>query len=133
MRDLELNPWQLMNFYNCYRKHKATEEISKQVMDNYNDKSLIVKVTIVTENSRKWHIERNEYNEGDVVLLASWISKINIKKPYFKREKLKKGTKHQRTERHGIKGIVTKVKHLVWNVRRLRLSMKENTLKHNKK
>ena len=29
----------------------------------------------------------NGYNEGDVVLLTNWISKFNIKKPYFKREK----------------------------------------------
>ena len=55
------------------------------------------KVVIANENSMKWHIERNEYNEGDVILLTNWISKINIKKFYFKREKQKKGTKHQRT------------------------------------
>ena len=51
--------------------------------------------------------ERNEYND-DVFLIKNWISKINIKKLYFKREKRKKGTKHQRTERHDIKGVVTK-------------------------
>ena len=74
-------------------------------------------MAIVTEKSRKRHFERNEYKESDVVLLTNWISKINIKKPYFKREKPKKGTKHQRAERHDIKGIVTKVKHQVCYVK----------------
>ena len=41
----------------------------------------------------------NEYNEGDVVLITNWISKISIKKHYFKREKPKKRIKHQRIER----------------------------------
>ena len=63
-------------------------------MDNYNDKSLMEKVAITTEKSRMRHLERNEYKESDVVLLRNWISKINIKKLYFKREKPKKGTKH---------------------------------------
>ena len=40
------------------------------------------------------------YNEDEVVLLTNWISKINIKKPYIKREKLKKGIKHQIAERY---------------------------------
>ena len=31
---------------------------------------------------------KNEYNEGNVVLLTNWILKINIKKFYFKIEKL---------------------------------------------
>ena len=106
-----------MHFYNCCRKHTTTEEIPKHVMDNYNDKSLMEKVAIATEKSRKRHLERNEYKKSDFVLLTNWISKINIKKPYFKREKPKKGTKHQRAERYDIKGIVTKVKHQVCYVK----------------
>ena len=58
-----------------------------------------------TKKSRKRH-NKNENNESDVVLPTNWISKINIKKSYFKREKLKKGTKHRRTERHDIKGVI---------------------------
>ena len=91
------------------------------------------KVAIATENSRKIHLERNEYNEGDTVILSNWMPKFNIKKPYFKREKPKKETKHQRTEWYYIKGIVTKVKHQVWYVRRFEILMKEKTFKHNKK
>ena len=90
-----------MHFYNCFRKNITTEEISKYVMDNYNDKILKEKVVIANEKSRKRHLERNEYKESDVVLLTNWISKINIKK-YFKRKKPTKGTKHQRTERYDI-------------------------------
>ena len=60
---------------------------------------------------------RNEYNDGDVVLLTNWISKINIKKSYPKREKPKKGTMHQKAERHEIKGVVTKAKLQICNLR----------------
>ena len=77
-------------------------------MDNYNDKSLMEKVAIATEKSRKRHLERNEYKESDVVLLTNWISKINIKKPYFKREKPKKGTKHQRAESREQRDMILK-------------------------
>ena len=99
-------------------KHTTKEEIPKHVMDNYNDKSLMLKVAISTEKSRKRHLER-ETNIRIVMLSYEQIGykKINIKKPYFKREKPKKGTKHQRAERHDIKGIVTKVKHQVCYVK----------------
>ena len=78
------------------------EEISKHEIDNYNDENLLEKVAIVTGKSKKRHLERNEYKEGDVVLFTNWISKINTKNPYFKREKLKKGTKHHRTDKYDI-------------------------------
>ena len=57
---------------------------------------------IVIENSTKGYLERNEYNEGDVVQFTNWISKNHIKIPCFKREKPKKGSKHQRTEKNDI-------------------------------
>ena len=75
------------------------------------------KVAIAGENWRKRRFERNEYNEDDVVLITNWISKTNIKKPYFEREKPKKGTENQRTERHNAKGVVTKVKLKICNDR----------------
>ena len=54
------------------------------MMDNYNDKSLMEKVEITDwEINEEIYLERNEYG-GDVVLLINWISKINIKKSYFK-------------------------------------------------
>ena len=37
------------------------------MMDKYNDKNSIEKVVISAEKSRKLHLERNEYYEGDVV------------------------------------------------------------------
>ena len=46
-------------------------------MANYNGKDLIEKVPIVTENSRKWQLERNEHNEGVAVLLINWIKKLS--------------------------------------------------------
>ena len=54
--------------------------------------------------------EKNEYNKGDIIRLTNWKSKINIQKPYFKREKPKKGIKYLRAERHDIKEAVTKAK-----------------------
>ena len=56
------------------------------MIDYYNDKSLMEKMAIANENSREViYRERNEYNvynEGDIVLLTNWISKINMKIPY---------------------------------------------------
>ena len=69
------------------------------------------KVPIVAKNSKTRQLEKNEYIQGNVVLLIDWISKINIKKSHFKKDKPKKGTKRQRTERHDIKGVFTKSKH----------------------
>ena len=56
-------------------------------MDSYNNKSLMEKVAIATEKSRKRHLERNEYKESNVVLLTNWISKINIKKNNTSKER----------------------------------------------
>ena len=62
----------------------------KYVMDNYNDKILMEKVAIVAENSRKRHFERNKYNEGDVVQLTNWISKLILRNHTSKEEPKKK-------------------------------------------
>ena len=48
-------------------------------MENYNDRSLMEKVAIAAENSWKRHLERNKYNEDDVVLLTNWISKLSLR------------------------------------------------------
>ena len=37
------------------------------------------RVAIAAENSRKRLLERNKYNEGDVVLLTNWISKLSLR------------------------------------------------------
>ena len=68
-------------------------------MDNYNDKSLMENGNCKWEFKEVTPRKKNEYNEGDVVLITNWISKISIKKHYFKREKPKKRTKHQGTDR----------------------------------
>ena len=96
-------------FYNCCRKHATNKLIPKHVMDNYNDRSLMEKMEIAAKNSRKRYFERNKYNEGDVVLLTNWISKLSLRN-HTSRKKPKKGTNHQRTERYDIKGVVTKAK-----------------------
>ena len=81
-------------------------------MDNYNDRSLMEKVVIAAENSTKRNFERNKYNEGDIVLFTNWISKLSLRN-YISREKPKKGTKHQRTERHDIRGVITNGNHQI--------------------
>ena len=85
-------------------------------MDNYSDRSLMEKVAIATENSRKRNFERNKYNEGDVVQLTNWISKLSLRN-HTSREKPKKGTKHQRTERHDIRGVITNGNHQICYIR----------------
>ena len=73
-------------------------------------------MTIAAENSRKRNFERNKYNEGDVVLLTNWISKLSLRN-HTSREKPKKGTKHQRTERHDIRGVITNGDHQICYIR----------------
>ena len=64
------------------------------------------KVEISAENSVKRHLERNEYNEGDVVLLTNLISKLTLRN---QRKELS-----IKTERHDIKGVVTNTKHQIF-------------------
>ena len=45
-------------------------------------------------------------------MMTNLIQKNRFKKQYFKR-KPKKGSKHQRQERHDIRGKITKIKHQV--------------------
>ena len=74
-------------------------------------------VIIQTEKSRTKHLENSLYKINDEILLTNWINKINPKKQYYNREKLKKGSKHQRYERYDMKGIITKIKHQVCYVK----------------
>ena len=78
-------------------------------------KSLMEKVEIANQNSRKWHLER-KISKGNVIQLTNWITKINFEKFYFKREKPNIRIKHQRIERHSMEGVFTKVKLQVCNV-----------------
>ena len=71
-------------------------------------------VIIQTENlEKKKHLENILYKINDEILLTNWINKINPKKQFYNREKLKKGNKHQRHERYNMKGVITKIKHPV--------------------
>ena len=75
-------------------------------MDNYNDRSLKKKVTIAAENSRKWHFERNKYNESDVVLLTNWISKLSLRK-YTSKERNQRKEQTINELGNNIKGVIT--------------------------
>ena len=110
-----MNIWQFIYFYNCCRKHTTTEDISK-ICDGQLYESLMEKVAIATENSRKRHFERNKYNEGDIVQLTNWISKLSLRN-HTPREKPKKGTNLQWTERRDIKGVITNGNHQICYVR----------------
>ena len=111
--DLELNLFHFLHFYNWKRKHTTTQQIPKHVLDNFNNEKIREIVMIATEKSRKEHLENSLYKEDDEVMITNWIQKINPKKQYYKREKPKKGSKHERHERYDIKGKVTKIKHQV--------------------
>ena len=73
-------------------------------------------MAIAAKNSRKRHFERNKYNEGDVVLLTNLISKLSLRNHTSKEKKPKKRTRHQRTERHDIKGVITNGNHQICDV-----------------
>ena len=82
-------------------------------MDNYNDKSLMEKMTYATEESRKRHLERNEYRR--VILSDSQIrfQNLTLTNHTSKERNQNKGSKHQRSKKHEIIRAVTKVKHQV--------------------
>ena len=81
-------------------------------MDNFNDSLVKERVAIATENSRK-KLRKSIYKVEYAVFITNWINRLNPKKPYSKREKPTKGSKHQREERFGIKANITIVKHQV--------------------
>ena len=105
--DLKLNLFHFLHFYNCKRAHTTTGQITRYVLDNYNDAKVRELAIIQTEKSRekKKHLENSLYNIKDEILLTNWINKINPKKQYYNKEKLKKGSKHQRHERYDMKGF----------------------------
>ena len=67
-------------------RHVTTEEIPKHVMDNYNDKSLMEKVVITNEKSKKRHLERNKIIEGDVTSSQIGYQKLTLKTILQERE-----------------------------------------------
>ena len=69
---------------------------------------LMEKIAISTENSMKRHLERNEYNEGDVVLLTNLIWKLTLRN--------QKKELSIKTEIYDIKGVVTNTKHQIFYV-----------------
>ena len=86
-------------------------------MDNYNDKSLMENVKIANENSRKWDLERNENSE---VILSFWqirCQKLTLNNPTQKERNQRKELSIKKTERHDIKGVVTKVNNQVCYIR----------------
>ena len=111
--DLEMNLFNFLHYYNCKREHTTTGQIPKYVLDNFNNEKIREIVMITTEKSRKKHLENSQYKVDEEVMITNWIQKIDKKKQYFKREKPKKGSKHQRQERHDIRGKITKIKHQV--------------------
>ena len=69
-------------------------------MDNYNDKSLIEKMTHAIEESRMRHFERNEYSR--VILSDSQIrfQKLTLTNHTSNEREPKKGLKHQRSKKN---------------------------------
>ena len=59
--------------------------------------------------------------------------KIIIKKPYFKRQKPKKGTNNQWFERHDIKGVIINGNHQICYVRIIEIVNERKDMKYNKK
>ena len=47
----------------------------------------------------------------------NWISKLLLLRNHTSREKPKKGTKHQRIERHDIRGVITNRNHQIYYIR----------------
>ena len=85
-------------------------------MDNYNERILIEKVAIAAENSKMQHLERNKYNEGDVVQLTNWISKLSLRN-HNSKERNQRKEKSIKEQRHDIKGVITNGNHKICYVK----------------
>ena len=86
-----MNLFYFLHYYNCKREHTTTGKIPKYVLDNFNNEKIREIVLITIEK----HLENSQYKVDEDVMITNWIQK-KIKKQYFKREKPKKGSKHQR-------------------------------------
>ena len=82
------------HYCNSKRVHSTTKMIPREILFNFNNKSIVEQVIVNTENYRKAFLQEIDFEVGDSVLLISWMTELPNKRiRSFKNEKLVKGTK----------------------------------------
>ena len=77
-----------LHYYNSKRVHSTTKMIPREILFNFKNKSIVEKVIANRENSRKAFLQEIDFEDGDSVLLTSWITELPNKRiRSFKREK----------------------------------------------
>ena len=65
-----------MNFYNQKRKHTTINKIPAEIFRKYDDPTIRKEVVMATEQSRKRHLTQIDFEEGEEVLVTSWLHQI---------------------------------------------------------
>ena len=60
-----------LHYYNSKRVHSTTKMIPREILFNFNNKSIIEQVIVNTENSRKAFLQEIDFEVGDSVLFIS--------------------------------------------------------------
>ena len=83
-----------LHYYNSKWVQSTTKMILKEILFNFERKSIIDQVIRNTENSRKAFLQEIDFEVGDSVLLTSGMTELPNKRiRSFKNEKSMKGTK----------------------------------------
>ena len=98
-----------LHYYNSKRVQSITKMITREILFNFKNKSIVEQVILNTENSRKAFLQEIDFEVGDSVLLTSWITELPNKRiRSFKKKKIMKGTKEERLEIHSIQAEIIK-------------------------
>ena len=96
-----------LHYLNSKKVHSTTKMIQREILFNFKNKSIVEQVIVNTENSRKASLQEIDFEDGDSVLLTSWMTELPNKRiRLFKKEKQMKGTKGESQEIHSIQAEI---------------------------
>ena len=67
-------------YYNNKYKHLATKMTPREILFNYKNKEMILKVIINTDKSRKYFYQEIDYDEGYYILITPWHLELSNKR-----------------------------------------------------
>ena len=103
-----------LHYYNSKRVHSTTKMIPREILFNFKNESIVDQVIMNTENSRKAFLQEIDFEDGDSVLLTSWMTELPNKRiRSFKKEKQMKGTKGESQEIQSIQAEIIKRDYII--------------------
>ena len=103
-----------LHYYNSKRVHSTTKMIPREILFNFKNESIVDQVIMNTENSRKAFLQEIDFEDGDSVLLTSWMTELPNKRiRSFKKEKQMKGSKGESQEIHSIQVEIIKRDYII--------------------